>query len=426
MMHFLFQVRKSVSIIIVCSFSCSATQAQGLQVGDPIINLELTRILNYPADSARLKDFIGNKALLIDFWFSSCASCIESFPKLDSIQKEFKDDLNILIVTFEKKEKVLHAFKTINSIKHIELYSVVEDTLLHLIFPHTSAPHEIWIDKQGKIKGITDHTSINRKNIASLVSGIDFNLPVKKDNIEYTSYEPLVKHMDMNKMLKYNIISSYQPGLPTSDGMYLHPDNGFLRAVATNVHFQSLYIIAYNQWGKGFNYNRIVIDKSVIDRFAKTEAKNNIYCYDGWWRDTSTAKACLEMGNELDRFFNLTSYSKKRKVRCLILRQKGSKRRFTSTNPEERQDTYYENDTLYLKNVFLKYPIETVLNYGKYAWSPFQFIDETGYREKVNIRLPKKFESVAQVNRFLKDSDLEVRIEKRWLDVIILKDKIKQ
>lgn len=420
------QVHMRVLIVIIWLLPTSTTRAQGLQVGDPIIHLELKNILNYSADSARLTDFIGDKALLIDFWFAACASCIESFPKLDSIQKEFKDDLNILLVTFETEEKAVRTFNTIDRIKHVKLPSVVADTLLHLIFPHASAPHEIWIDKQGKIKAITDHTSINRNNIRSLIAGDELNLPVKKDNIEYSVFDLLIKSLDLNKMLKYNVISSHQPGLPASDGMYLHPDNGFLRAQATNVHFQSLYIMAYDQWGKGFNYNRLIIDSSVIVRLKESEDKRNTFCYDSWWRDTSKAKACSEMQSELDHFFNLTSYSEKRKVICLVLRKTGTETKFISNKSTERQGIYYENDTLCLENVYLKYPVENVLNYGRYAWAPSQFIDETGYEGKVSIQLPINFESIAQVNRFLKNFDLEVTIEDRWLSVIIIKDNVKR
>lgn len=419
----LFQVHLRVLTIIMLLLPTSTTKAQGLQVGDPIINVELQHILNYATDNARLTDFIGDKALLIDFWFTACSSCIESFPKLDSLQKEFKDDLNILLVTFETEEKTLHTFNTINRIKHVKLPSVVADTLMHLIFPHTSAPHEIWVDKNGKIKAITDHTSINRNNIRSLIAGEELNLPLKKDNMEYTMFDPLIKYIDPQKMYKYNIISSHEPGLPASDGIYIQPDNGFLRAKGSNVHFHNLYIMAYNQWGKSFNHNRLIIDKSVLERLGQTkDPYQNAFCYDSWWRDTTRAKACQEMQADLDGFFNLKSYSEKRTVPCLVLKEIGTKKRYISNNPSGKGDSYSDKDTLYIENVFLKYPVEAVFNYGRYAWSPYQFFDETGYEGKMSIKLPKKVESIEQVNRFLKDYDLEVVMEKRRMDVIVIKE----
>lgn len=411
------------SIISVLILSIATTQSQGMLIGDHISDFELKQMLNYSSDKARLTDFTDNKALLVDFWFTACASCIESFPKLDSIQKEFKDDLNVLLVTFETKEKVLKTFNTIKRISHVKLPSVVADTLMHLIFPHMSAPHEIWISKDGKIKAITDHRDVTRSNIKTLIEGKELNLPVKKDNMEYSLFSP-AKPLELDKIFKSTVISAHQPGLPSFDGMYVHPDNGFLRAQATNTDFQSLYVIAYNQLGKSFNYNRFIIDSNVVKRLKLNESagERNTYCYESWWRDTSRMKACSEMQNELDHFFNLNSSFEKREMPCIVLRQKSSKKAFINSSAGLREDVYYNNDTLFLDNVYLKYPAEAVLNYGKFAWSPLQFFDEIGYDGKVTMRLPKKFESIGQANRFLKDFDLEVVIENRWLDVIVIKD----
>ena len=416
------KVQRRYLFIIFLLFSTTTIKSQGLQIGDRISNFEIEHILNYESAYARLTDFTDGKALLIDFWFSSCSSCIESFPKLDSIQKEFKDDLNILLVTYEPKEKAFKTFNTKKRISHIKLPSVVSDTLLHLIFPHTSAPHEIWIGRDGRIKAITDHTKINRENIRSLINGVELKLPLKKDNFEFSFELPLISTLDKSKTLAYSYFSNYSPGIPSSIGFYVDPSNGFLKAKGTNVHFQSLYILAYDQWSKSFNYNRMIIDKSVLERLNENDDQNNAFCYESWWRDTAMLKARLEMQKSLDIFFNIESYTEKRKIPCIILKETGTKKRYKSLNPLARGKTYNENDTLFLENVYLKYPVEYKINYRYYAWSPLQFLDETNYLGKVNIRLPGKFENISQVNRYLKDFDLKVSIEERWQDVIIIKD----
>jgi thiol-disulfide isomerase/thioredoxin len=411
-----------VSNVIVSLFLISNVKAQGLQIGDRISNFEIKSILNYESDNARLTDFIKGKALLIDFWFTACSSCIESFPKLLSIQEEFKDDLNILLVTYESKEKALKTFNNIKRISHVKLPSVVADTLLHLIFPHLSAPHGIWVDKNGKVKAVTDHRPINRENIHSLIKGEELNLPIKKDNFDFSFEQPFINTLDKSKTLEYSYFSTFQPGIPSSDGFYVDPVSGFLKVKGTNGHLQSLYILAYNQWGKGFNYNRMIMDSSVSNRFKESEDNQNVFCYENWWRDTSKAKACIEMQKDLDRYFNLKSYTEKRRMPCIILREIGTQKRYMIVNLSEREDAYKQKDTFYLKNVYLQYPIANIFNYGRYAWAPFQFYNETGYHGKVNIRLPSKFENIDQVNRYLKEFDLGVTIEDRWQEVIVIKE----
>lgn len=408
-------------LITLLLLSISTIKAQGLQVGNRCPDIEIKRILNYTSDRARLSDFIGTKALLIDFWFSYCTACLESFPKLDSIQKEFKDDLNILLVTYEPKEKMLGTFNRFDRIKHIKLPSVFSDTLLNLIFPHRSSPHEIWIDKHGEIKAITDHTEVNRANISALIAGRDLNLPVKKDNMDYSAELPLISTLNKEKILKYDFISTFQEGVSGSIGIYVNPDNGYLQARAKNISIQELYVLAYNKWGSDFNYN-LVFNETKQDELRKLDNKysTTYYCYESWWRDTCRDEALLEMRRDLDKIFSIKSRIEKRKIPCIVLRKKGSLNRFRSGDPSGKTDVYYKDDTIIVKNVYLKYPVANMFN-GSNPWSPFQFIDETGYLGKISILLPRKFESIAQVNSWLKNVDLELNLEYRWMDIIILK-----
>ena len=64
-------------------FAGSLVNGQGLQIGSKVPNIEIRRILNYKSENEDLKNLIGNKALLIDFWFATCTACFESFPRVD-------------------------------------------------------------------------------------------------------------------------------------------------------------------------------------------------------------------------------------------------------------------------------------------------------------------------------------------------------
>lgn len=424
-------------LITVMLLSTLTTKGQGVQIGDQCPDVEIKHILNYSSTSARLSDFMGKKALLISFWSSFCSNCIETFPKLDSLQNEFKDDLNVLLVNFESKEKALSVFKEGRKISHIKLASVVADTLLKLMFAHNAAPHEIWIDKNGKVKGITDNFQINRKNVRSLIAGEELNLPIKKDNMTFDRSLAGVCTLDKDKLNRYSYLSASHPGVNASGGgPYIDEETGLLKAEIMNGPFLALYYIAYGQWGfgNGFNFNRIIIEPKIADRY-KVYPKGSIYdrdnfiydpvyfFYESWWRDTSRTKACLDMQNEFDRFFNVESRLEKRKMPCIVLKEKGKSKRYRAINSMEKTESYAEKDTFFLQNVRLKPLLINTLNgSGVNSWSPFQLIDETGYDGKVTIRLPAVFKTVEETNRYLKDLDLEIVKEKRWMDVIIIKE----
>lgn len=408
----------AIALIIVIK----DVNAQGLQIGDKVPNIEIKRLLNYKSESEELKNLIGSKALLIDFWFSTCTSCFESFPIIDSIQKEFQNELNVLLVTFETKQTTINVFNKIKRVSHVKLPLAFSDTLLALIFPHNSAPHEIWIDKAGIVKAITDHRSITRKNVRLLIDGADLDLPVKKDNMDYSGRLPLISELNLQKTLKYSFFSSHQHGIPALIGLYIDSEDGFLKAIAQNFNFKDLYMVAYNQFGKDFNYNRIVVDSLIEIRLRQQNDSTNAFCYERWWKDTSKTQALHDMQQELDQIFNINSNTEIRNMPCIVLKEIGSLSRFKSLDPSERAALYLENDTMHLRNVNLKYVIQNTFNYGNSPWSPYQFIDDTGYTGGVTIDLPKVFESIIQLNEYLKSVDLEVSFEYRLLDVIVVKE----
>lgn len=408
-------------LLVLTTLFTNENIAQGIQIGDNCPDIEIKQIINYPSGTARLSDFKG-KAILIDFWFSACSACIEVMPKLDSLQREFGKDLQILLVNYESEEKVRNTFKKIQRLNGVNLPSVVSDTLLSLLFPHRSSPHEIWIDKNGKVKAITDHVSVTRKNIIDLIAGKEINLPVKKDDMEYSSDAPLAASSKNEFLLRYSCITTYQSGLSGSIGMNLRPDNSILQARAKNASLQALYILAYGQWTKDFHNNRVILDIKDSIMFKPNPNNSHLFCYDSWWKDTSRSKALKEMQHQLDIFFNIRSSMKKREMPCLVLKRIIGTRSPVSEDKKKRADSYIENNELIVVNVRLKQLIENHLNYGVYAWAPFQFIDETGIAERVSVVLPARFESIDQVNRYLKKYGLELFLEQRLIEVIVLKD----
>lgn len=411
-----------VAFILLLSLLFSTKSiAQGLEVGDNCPDVEIKKIINHSANSARISDFKG-KAILIDFWFSSCTACIESMPKLDSIRQEFGEEIQILLVNHESEEKVRNTFKKIKRLNGIKLASVVSDTLLSLIFPHRSAPHEIWIDKNGTIMAITDHLSVTRENISDLISGKEMILPIKKDDMEYKADAPIITSTKTEYLLKYSCITGYQPGLSGSIGMNVKPGSNILVARAKNVCLQELYVLAYGQWAKDFNFSRVIIDFEDSARYKQKTSNSHLFCYDNWWKDTSQFRAMKEMQWQLDNFFRIESKLEKRKTTCLVLRKTNFIRSQRSEGKHKRAETYIKGDTLIIENVRLKYLIENKLNYGLYAWSPFQFIDETMINEGATFTLPAVFKSVDQTNQYLKTYGLEVVLEERILPVIVLRD----
>src|SRR5829696_2286085 len=81
------------------------SQVKPVRIGQPVPDVSLDKLVNYPASTIKLSDFRG-KLLILDFWATWCSPCIAAFPKLDSLQRKFGDKLQILSVTKESKSIV--------------------------------------------------------------------------------------------------------------------------------------------------------------------------------------------------------------------------------------------------------------------------------------------------------------------------------
>ena len=116
----------------------SNSEFKELRIGDKVPDIEFA-MLNYPTQKARLSDFKG-KLIILDYWATWCSSCLKQFPKLDSLQRQFKD-VKILLVnskrTGDTEEKIKSFLEKRKIIKGVawQLSIVVNDSVSISFFP---------------------------------------------------------------------------------------------------------------------------------------------------------------------------------------------------------------------------------------------------------------------------------------------------
>src|ERR1700694_4067946 len=74
------------------------------EIDKPCPDLMVKNVEYFTKKEVRISDFKG-KWLVVDFWTKYCGACVNSFPKIDSLQKEFKDKLQFLLIGLEDKEQ---------------------------------------------------------------------------------------------------------------------------------------------------------------------------------------------------------------------------------------------------------------------------------------------------------------------------------
>lgn len=153
------------------------------QIGDKVPDIQLNGILNHSTTQTKLSDF-KNKAILLDFWATWCGSCIKSFPKMDSVEKQFSKNLQVLLINNSNRDDLakvktfLEKFKTEHP--NFSLPIVIGNEATKTLYSSGSLPHYIWIGYDRKIKAITGPEEVIHTNIERLVAGLPLNLPLKE------------------------------------------------------------------------------------------------------------------------------------------------------------------------------------------------------------------------------------------------------
>ncbi|MBA2499259.1 MAG: DUF3738 domain-containing protein [Chitinophagaceae bacterium] len=367
-----------------------------------------------------MKDFL-KKPLLIVFWNSDCEVSNKFLTKLDSINLQMKNRMNVLVITGFSDRKIKDAFAYKTIIKNIQVPVVAGDTFFHKKFPHRFQPHVVWVNNFGIISGITGHEEVTTENLKLFISKATLNLPLKEDIMDpdiLFSLTPLMVNeyqKNKNKLVVYSYIGGPRSGILSGSNKAIYNNiDSVLRINSRNADFKKLYYIAFDQYG-AFHNNRYLIEgKGLLNdpRF------NDLYCYDLILKDTSKKKIYRFMQQDLDRFFNITTSLETRPMEVLVLK------RLTTTDKIAAKsntpaDSYATTDSLYWRNIRLYFFVEWL---NEISAMPYPVIDETGYKGKADFSLPNQLKNWMQINKALNIHGLELVLETRPLEVIIFKD----
>ena len=174
-----------VILLTICIFSCKK-ETQITELEKEVPNYTFKNILNSTENEISIRDLKG-KIVILEFWATWCSPCLPAMKKLDSLQNEFKNDLEVITISSENKERLEKYIKSTNTSLRI-----VSDTLHSSIFKYQVIPHSIIIDKNGIVRAITSPKNINKEVINQLISKDKISLDKKDDffinpNLEVTT-----------------------------------------------------------------------------------------------------------------------------------------------------------------------------------------------------------------------------------------------
>lgn len=411
----------------VTSLFCLGQQPLGpLKIGDPVPDIVLENIVNYPGGSACISDF-NDKLLILDFWGTWCRPCIEAIPRLEQLKIQFDNQLQILMVTPQPPNTISKFF----SDRKVSLASVTEDQKLSKLFPHKYVPHEVWI-KNGNVIAITNATDVTADNIKSQLSDNPLVMDEKKSNFDYDLTQPLLFNGNGGKasdLLYHSVFTGYLDGIG-GGGVYTDSLNRFkIRALNGTVLQLYLGAMRYTANPELSNSNRCIVEfnlKEVLPEpglpaYSKA-ARGKYYCYELIVPVELKDRTGELMLEDLNRFFgaryHITGNVEKRTVKCWALRKTSNFKGLTSLGVIPEITPEDPTQIVFHKQSFSKF-YETVVNL--YRHDPCPVIDQTGITSDIDISIPTDQKDIQKFSDGLEKYGLRLEQDSCLIDMLVIK-----
>ncbi len=428
---------KKFLLLIITGTFLQETDAQHsvLNIGDKMPDIYLGKFLNDPLNKLKLSDLKG-KLVILDFWNIHCAVCITGMPKMDSLQKKFNKQLQIITVTYNNEKEIENLFSRL-PISRPEVPFIIEDTILNKLFPHEGDPLHVWINQEGIISAITFDYNTNNESVGSFLNGIDPKLTRRWDfgfNINY----PLVSEQNsplLNMATNYSVLYK---GLDEYSDRHSIRNAGELIQVI-NADLLRLYKIAYNNELYGFNVNnislrtnnRIILEVKDLKPFfpPAEEARiaswinKNIYSYELKLPRNKQDKKFLFMRADLNRYLPYKAGIEKRKMKCLALvcikKNEPLKTRIPSAVPLAR--SMIDGNSLVLINK----PVISLISEIIYSNAdfPLPIVDATNFKANIDITIKTSLSDLERLNKELNMSGLALVKTDKIIDILVIRDQ---
>lgn len=97
----------------------------------------------------------NNKPTLLNFWYTSCAPCIEEMPELNKLKQDYGEKVNFISITFSSKQKVESLLKKhpFNFLHTLDAKRQIMVTVKNKVFPLN-----VFINKDGIVSYVTGNS----------------------------------------------------------------------------------------------------------------------------------------------------------------------------------------------------------------------------------------------------------------------------
>lgn len=390
-------------------------------IGKQAMAINFKHLINYKCREASFSDFKG-KPVILDFWATWCQPCVAMLPKMVSIQKQFGNALQIILVNQETEERAEAFFSRMQKISPIDLPCELKNTDLFKSFGVQSVPNYVWINKEGIICAVTDHEALTTENISSFIKNDKINIETKPNVAEqpYDYNLPLLSgnNGDVNILQYHSIITGYYSGQVTrySTPMSKSRYKG-RRVMACNCPVDLLYRIAYSspEYPYGFPSSRTIYqikDTTVYKINPDWKDTTDLYCYELIVPERKATHIYEIMRQDMERYFGFYGTVVSKPTKCYVLINQNAKS--SEGNPQFEMSNYW----IKMKNS----PISRVMDALEHYNQMDIFINETHLDHPIDLDIEGDLRDIEVLKKGFAKYGLELVEEQRPQDYLILTD----
>lgn len=424
--------------IVILHFSIR-TQSQMLTIGDKVPNVLIENIINYRYPSVSLESLRG-KLIIIDFWGTTCSSCIAALPKIDSLQQLFSDKIQTFTITnFDKEEAVWTTLKRNRHLKNLKLPVVLGGQNLKDLFPHQIVSHVAWIGGDGIVKAITGTEYITESNIQKVLNGEDINWPVKQDIIEFDYSKPIIVKRDKINTAKgiySSAFTDYIKGIDGTDRLFVDSTAGTI----TSNHFNHTLLAFIDGSFQGLGTGYIDTKHLILqvkdpgryllkDKYMAEWSKQNTYTYSYTLPLTLSGEEIRnfvrrDLSNWLD-VIGIKAWKEKRMQKVWILKRTSYDNRLLISKGK-KSDTSLGEGAGKLKQL-VNEPLSSLVYHLNLKMSGIPWVfDETKIPDDMQVDLQLKidsFRNLPELRKALKKYGLDIEETEREMEMYVIREK---
>jgi hypothetical protein len=434
-------------------------QAQSKEIQYPVIGMpcpEITfkNIEYYPKRQVNIKDFRGSW-LIVDFWNKHCAASMQSLSKINKLRKQFANQVEFLLIGYTGSQ---YSFDLIPDSKTIkDLYENIKrkqnldlpvsyDSVLFNQFDIGPCPYVIIIDDKGIVRGIT--YSITSDDIKDFLNGKNpvlasaFNRrQLSESNRSFDPRKPYLVTGNVREdtiFLFRSLLSKWRPGIPMQQSDYfwsISPPYHLFQLSC--VSLSNLYDCAYGDtiWNIPYSGNSMMPnsygkywlnpllelpDSSNFEYDLKTG--RGLYCY-SLSVPLSKAKTLIMreiMKNDLRNYFGYdVSVELRQMPYWKLIASEDAKINLRTKGIAISADSDADG---YSRFEIINGPVYKLIQvlWGNHQSEP-PFIDETGIKGNIDIRLDADLSDLNDIKKSLQQYGLDLEKSVKEMKVIIIR-----